>query len=184
MVPVTLYDESFYELEGKVARAAAEVVIPWLVDEYPIHTAIDIGSGTGEWAFICRVYGMIVWTVDHLVPEDLLISPGLHIDQDLNESWQWHRTDLAICLEVAEHLEPSVAGNLVTNLARADYILFSAATPGQPGVGHINCRPHEYWHELFALEGFEPRHIGPTFDEPVADFYRRNLYLYERSWES
>ena len=61
---------------------------------------------------------------------------------------QW---DLVCCIEVAEHLEANRSEELIdtlTNLA-INQICFSAAPPSQPGIGHINCQPHEYWINLF-----------------------------------
>lgn len=60
--------------------------------------------------------------------------------------------DLAMCIEVAEHLPASMADELVKRLTLlAPVVLFSAAVPGQGGHGHINCQPKSYWVEKFAL---------------------------------
>jgi hypothetical protein len=57
------------------------------------------------------------------------------------------RCDLVTCIEVAEHIEPARSKELVNKLCdlAAHYIYFTAAQPGQPGHGHINCRPHHHW---------------------------------------
>lgn len=178
MVVVT-YDREFYELEGKVARQSAEVVLPWLFETYPeIRTVVDVGCGTGEWAAQAVRHGAYSYGIDRDVPADLAATYIANLD--LASEADFGACDLAICLEVAEHLPAEAAERLVKGLAASTLILFSAATPGQPGVGHINCQPHEYWHGLFAEHGFEWTHIGPTFGEPVADFYCRNMFLYER----
>jgi hypothetical protein len=63
--------------------------------------------------------------------------------------------DLAICLEVAEHLPVSSAGTLVDSITRAsDLILFSAAIPLQTGTHHINEQWQDYWAALFDQRGF------------------------------
>src|SRR5262249_14104781 len=65
------------------------------------------------------------------------------------------RFDLAICLEVAEHLPSDCAADLVTNLCNAaDVVLFSAATPGQGGTRHINEQRPSYWSHLFSRNGY------------------------------
>jgi hypothetical protein len=96
--------------------------------------------------------------------------------------------DVVISLEVAEHLPPAVADRFVDLLAgRARRtVVFSAATPGQGGVDHVNEQPHRYWIERFEKRGFR-------FDEErsrawrdswhgtgVAWWYRRNLMLFHR----
>jgi hypothetical protein len=65
------------------------------------------------------------------------------------------RFDLAMSVEVAEHLAPATADGFVTLLtALAPVVLFSAAIPGQGGVEHVN----EQWPALgrALVHGFEP----------------------------
>ena len=63
--------------------------------------------------------------------------------------------DLALCLEVGEHLESRAAKVLVEALAaHADEIVFSAACPGQPGRHRVNCQWPGYWQGMFDESGF------------------------------
>jgi hypothetical protein len=65
------------------------------------------------------------------------------------------RFDVAMCFEVAEHIEKKYSGTLVTNLTNlSDTILFTAAPPGQEGYGHVNCQPPLYWVQKFDALGF------------------------------
>lgn len=169
-----MYGDQFYVEEGVAAAKSAAVVIPWLQERHPFGSAIDIGGGTGEWAAAAGA----ATVVDFDVPSELRVTGPEHLDADLVNGWPCAGYELAICLEVAEHLPPTSAEALVEGLAQANMVLFSAATPGQVGVGHINCRPHDYWHDLFARHGKTPTYIGGEFSDPVADFYRRNLFLY------
>ncbi|SLN46788.1 bifunctional 3-demethylubiquinone-9 3-methyltransferase/ 2-octaprenyl-6-hydroxy phenol methylase [Roseivivax jejudonensis] len=74
------------------------------------------------------------------------------LEQPLAED---RRYDLCACLEVAEHLSPGRGRGLVADLcALSDRILFSAAVPGQGGVGHVNCRWQGDWAEDFAAAGY------------------------------
>lgn len=175
-----MYDDEFYAEEGRVARASAGPVADWYMEHHPdTRTVIDIGCGTGEWAYAFAQRGCWVMGVDYYTPRELHVV-GI-LERPLEFGYDCIGYDLAICLEVAEHLPEYCADELVRGLYQANRVLFSAATPDQPGIGHVNCRPHTYWHEKFANAGYIPIHIGPLFDEPVADFYRRNLYLYERN---
>jgi hypothetical protein len=96
------------------------------------------------------------------------------------------RFDVCLCIEVAEHLSPEAAPRLVEGLTRlSDTIVFSAATPGQGGVGHINEQPHSYWHELFQRCGFEEsslrdRLLSFTEGVPGPEWIRANLITYQR----
>jgi hypothetical protein len=92
------------------------------------------------------------------------------------------RYDLAVCLEVAEHLPESSAADLVRALtAFAPVVLFSAAVPGQGGVGHINEQWPAYWKGLFEQHGFYRRDpIRPRIwtNERVHWWYRQNIFLF------
>lgn len=62
--------------------------------------------------------------------------------------------DLATSFEVGEHLPKAHAADLVKLLSKtAPVVVFSAATPGQGGSGHINEQPHSYWQQLFGAHG-------------------------------
>ena len=63
--------------------------------------------------------------------------------------------DIAICLEVLEHIPDDKADTAIANLTDvSDLIVFSAAVPGQGGEGHINCQPKSYWSRLFGQRGY------------------------------
>lgn len=80
--------------------------------------------------------------------------------------------DLAYCFEVAEHLPSELAEQLVEVVCGlAPTIVFSAAPPGQGGVGHINEQPPEYWHAIFARNG---RYHDPTASEAIRKSFERN----------
>jgi len=65
--------------------------------------------------------------------------------------------DLVTCIEVAEHIPPGRTAGLldaITGNARR-WVYFTAASPYQPGHGHINCRPQFYWLNQFRKRGFQ-----------------------------
>jgi hypothetical protein len=74
---------------------------------------------------------------------------------DLNQPLKLsEKFDLAVCIEVAEHLQRAAAAPLVQTLTSvAPVVLFSAAIPGQGGHGHYNEQPRSFWHALFAQHG-------------------------------
>jgi hypothetical protein len=174
------YDREFFVEEGRVARESAEIVLPWVLQDTEAKTVADFGCGVGAWLAVAKAHGCQVLGFDLHVPDDLLqIESGEFRRCELRDAWNPEGADLSLCLEVVEHLPTEDARIVVNELAASSkVVLFSAATPGQPGVGHINCQPHDYWHDLFADYSMEPEFIGDRFDEPVADFYRRNLFLY------
>ena len=94
------------------------------------------------------------------------------------------RFDLAMCLEVVEHLPPDAGDAVVASLcALADTVLFSAAVPGQGGTGHLNEQWPEHWCERFLRHGFiHVDCVRPAVwtDERVSWWYRQNTLLFLR----
>jgi SAM-dependent methyltransferase len=173
-----LYNDDFFDEETRVALESAEVVVPALASR--AWSVVVVGCGTGAWLEVAKRCGATeVLGVDGFVSiAELRVDLHEFERADLSEGYDCSGYDMAFCLEVAEHLPAEAAVPLVRGLSGAATVLFSAATPGQPGVGHINCQPHEFWHDLFADFGKLPEYVGGRFEEPVADFYRRNMFLY------
>jgi hypothetical protein len=90
--------------------------------------------------------------------------------------------DLAVCIEVIEHLSPARGESFVRDLCRcAPYVLFGAAIPGQGGMNHINERWPSHWARCFAQHGFRPLDIIRPRVWGDADLwlqYRQNLILF------
>ena len=62
---------------------------------------------------------------------------------------------LGLCLEVLEHIDDKYWLEVLTNITNlSDIIIFSAAHPGQGGIGHINCRPKIDWIKRFHKLGW------------------------------
>ena len=67
--------------------------------------------------------------------------------------------DLAITIEVAEHLNPKDSNKFVNAVCSSanKWVWWSAAVPGQDGTGHVNCQPLSFWEQRFKEIGlFEP----------------------------
>jgi hypothetical protein len=92
------------------------------------------------------------------------------------------RFDLAISLEVAEHIPAEKADGFVRALTElSDVVLFSAAIPAQDGIGHVNEQWQSYWAAKFAALGYRACDIvRPAIwaraDIPV--WYRQNALVY------
>jgi hypothetical protein len=113
----------------------------------------------------------------------LVIPTEAFVKTDLNKSIRVRRRfDLAISLEVAEHLPAERAKGFVRDVTRlADFILFSAAVPFQGGRNHINEQWQDYWVGLFAAEGYGAYDlIRPKIwnDSKMPFWYRQNALLF------
>jgi SAM-dependent methyltransferase len=170
-----------HSVEG--ADAALRTLFP---DGVP-GSILDVGCGTGTWLRAALDLGSNdVFGVDGVaVPvSQLLIAPKLFRQYDLNQRLDLgRRFDLVLCLETAEHLRPGSAATLIDTLAaHSDTILFSAATPGQPGTNHLNCQWPAYWQELFNARGFvcsDAVRWQIWNDARIEPWYRQNLMLAE-----
>jgi SAM-dependent methyltransferase len=130
-----------------------------MFDEAIPTSLLDVGCGLGVWAKAAMSFGIKdVMAVDggEVEPRTLVVPRKHFRRQLLDERFSLgRRFDVAICLEVGEHLHEKDAGVLIENLVNhADLIYFSAACPGQPGDGHVNCQWPEYWQKLFNAEGY------------------------------
>lgn len=123
------------------------------------NSLLDVGAGSGHWlkaAMECGVYDVLGVDGVPTTGRSLEVSSDLIMLADLRKHLDLGRQfDIAICLEVAEHLPEEAASTLVSSLCRhADIIYFSAAIPYQGGDHHINCQWPEYWQRLFNDQGF------------------------------
>jgi SAM-dependent methyltransferase len=140
-------------------------------------TYVDIGCGSGAFAAEAvrrghRTIGLERSRAGRAIAH----HQGVHCEHfDLRKGRPVLDTttfDLAYCLEVAEHLPAQLAEQLVEVVCGlAPRIVFSAAPPGQGGVGHINEQPPEYWHAIFRRNG---RQYDPTASETIRQGFERN----------
>jgi len=92
------------------------------------------------------------------------------------------RFDLALSVEVAEHLPEVAATSFVTSLTRlAPVVLFSAAMPGQGGTDHVNEQWPDYWAARFETLGYawaDCLRLKLWSRNDVQWWYAQNMLLY------
>jgi len=143
------------------------IVTESLIRHLDFETVYDVGCAQGFLIHPLHKAGFTVHGIEQsedvveFLPSEL--APHVKIG-DFREAEGRH--DLVACIEVAEHIEPARSKELVSKLcALAEhYIYFTAAQPGQPGHGHINCRPHDHWIQWFKRRGW---HIDATRTKKV-----------------
>lgn len=181
------YGKGFFKRRQRVALASAERLAPMLVEalsggEGKPRSMLDIGCGDGSWLRAFRAAG-----VECVVGIDGPWSPASEaikcdferLEAGIFPPLPQARFDFVLTLEFFEHLTPRAAERLVAWTAElTDTVIFSAATPGQGGTGHINEQWIAYWADLFALHGFRCcDFIRPSIwgDAEIAPWYRQNL---------
>jgi len=136
----------------------------------PFKTLIDLGCAIGEFvAYFRHTHNVLAVGFDGSENCITHMAPGANVCvYDLRAPIEWKnepRFDLCMCLEVAEHIEPEYADILVDNCCvLSDLILFTAAKPGQGGLGHVNLQPYDYWLGKFKARGYTLR------SDKVAEF--------------
>lgn len=202
---MTAFTPEVYERIREGCQRSAEAVIPRLYELIGPTTVADIGGGEGWWGRAFYDRGCSVLVADDSIdvmrfeaaggpearridflPVDLQLRGwASRVAAERSEIARIHggspTFDLAVCLEVAEHLPADRAEDLVAGLcAIAPCVVFSAAIPGQGGHGHVNEQPPGYWSAMFEGYGFEVSgdlRWSIWNDSLVEPWYRQNLLV-------
>lgn len=168
---------------------AAEEVMPFIVNKFKPESVVDIGCGIGTWLKVAKNLGVrkVVGVDASYVDRNLLkledcefITKDLRYPFSLNEKF-----DIALCLEVVEHLPENISNEIVSTLcSHSDIIIFSAAIPNQGGQNHINEQVPDFWIRIFASHGFKPYDVLRPFfwnNKKVNFWYRQNMVVFSKN---
>lgn len=188
-----VYSPRYYQtMVEPYARRSVGPIAHSIVDSFHPGSAVDLGCGTGALLVelrkcgvrnslgldcsdaaldIARARGLDTRKFD-ITTDKLLYSPCY---------------DVAVSMETAEHLPETIVDTYIALLCSlAPTTIFSAAPPGQKGIGHLNEQPQEYWAEKF--ESYN-QHLDKELVRKwqadwvaagVANFYTRNLMIFHR----
>jgi SAM-dependent methyltransferase len=182
------YSREFFEEHVDKARSSAAAIVPLVMELVAPASVVDLGCGPGAWLATFARHGVgdyLGVDGDWVTPDVLEIPPERFLAARLDEPLALDREfDLAVSLEVAEHLPERRAKGFVETLASlAPCVLFSAAIPHQGGLNHVNEQWPAYWASLFASHGYTSIDaIRPHVWESagVAFWYKQNTFLYVR----
>jgi SAM-dependent methyltransferase len=179
------YNLGFFEKQGGPSLESARALVPKIIEWLEPASLIDVGCGTGAWAAVALSEGVpdvLGVDGDYVDQRQLVIPPDRFAVRNLAEPFRMDRRfDLALCLEVAEHLPPSRGPGFIDDLcAVSDVIVFSAAIPGQQGTHHVNLRWQSYWANLFIERGrsiVDDLRASIWRDARVGWWYRQNVLV-------
>jgi SAM-dependent methyltransferase len=180
------YDSAYFRIKDASERASAEAVVPLVMALVEPRSVCDVGCAQGGWLAVFKEHGaerVLGIDGDYVERDKLKIEGGEFLAADLEQGVPAAgRFDLAVSLEVAEHLAATSAGPFVDGLvALAPAVLFSAAIPGQGGRGHVNERWPDYWRDQFERHDYVPIDCvrASIWAEPgVNAWYKQNTLLF------
>ena len=180
------YNRRFYHHERESSIRSAKVILPFVFGLIHPSSVVDVGCGVGAWLSVAKSLGVRrVLGVDGKwaqLQDDFMLSDSEFQSADLSKPLRANgEFDLAVSLEVGEHLPDSSSQYLVDSLVSlGDVVLFSAAIPGQGGTNHINEQWPSYWARKFLKHGYLPFDFRVDFweNDKVDYFYRQNILMY------
>lgn|GEM_PF-547193 len=168
-----------------------EIIVPIIIKVLNPKSVVDLGCGIGTFLHVFKKQGVEKilgldgeWTNKDLLSKYISLSEFKVVDIERGFEIN-NKFDLAVCLEVFEHIDDKYANIAVKNLTQlSDTILFSSAIPGQMGQNHVNGQWPEYWSQKFSQFGFAFYDVlRPVFwnQKDLAWWYKQNMFLVVRN---
>lgn len=150
----------------------AKRLAEWVKNELAPKTVLDIGCGPGIYVNCLTDLGIDALGID--IDERVKNHDNLRY-QSLFDLQDEH-AEVVFCMEVAEHIDAVHADRIVEKVSAAvDHtLIWTAAIPGQGGVGHINLQDPGHWAEKFETHGFR-RNLEK--EQQLKDYARQGYHM-------
>jgi glycosyltransferase involved in cell wall biosynthesis/SAM-dependent methyltransferase len=134
-------------------KPMADRLALWIKSILDPNTVLDVGCGPGHFVESLRSVNVNATGADI----DERVKGKDYLQYKSIFELDTERADVTLCIEVAEHIEESKSDEIVKQLYKVTdkTLIFTAAQPGQGGIGHINCQPKEYWLNKLTAIGFK-----------------------------
>lgn len=183
----SIYNEEYFtKRTSHPWSTTTEEVVAELVERFEPESVVDLGCAIGVYIREFEdngVPGVGIEGAEKAV-RNAVLDDVFHAD--LRDPLSNPPTaDLVLCIEVAEHLHPEYADQLVENISKcveaSGTAIVSAAPPGQLGTHHINLQPKEYWIKKFKSEGLS---FDRSETKNLVDAIKVRLSKRDIDWEA
>lgn len=170
----------------------SENLAQWIYDfciKREIYSATDFGCGLGE--YLVKISPIMNYAIgiEGSIPKqtkfDNIIEFDLTTDL-LDSEYGYLFSQLAISLEVGEHIPAEFMGVYLDNITRhcKKYLITSWAVRGQAGFGHVNCLDNneilpEFENRGFELMEDETKEVRAIIEEK-AHWFRNTLFVFKK----
>ena len=142
-------------------KVLAQYFVPRIVERFKPKYVLDVGCGTGQWLDEYRKYSVLAKGIEGSGNAFIEMSEETKknvLKWDLRDKIKEedYSIDFVQSFEVAEHIEEEYADIFIHHLVKddPDVILLTAASPGQAGHQHVNCKNREYWEVKMKNNGY------------------------------
>lgn len=193
--PESIYKENYYAKRRKDPyRSETNHIGEVFKDEFSPENVIDFGCAIGTYLEPFYENNIEIQGIDaNEGAFNHAVVPTKYLEHhDLREKYDSEKKyDLVISIEVAEHIPEKFSDTFVETLCNTskEYIVMTAAPPGQGGTHHVNEKPREYWIDLFEKRDFN--HQKKNVEElrnkiSVDDVWhvKKNLFVFKKARNS
>lgn len=176
-------DKIYFDWRSSVS--SAKEIFGYMLELLHIETVIDVGCGCGAWLKGVKDLkpSIKVMGIDNSdCDRSEFLAPNEFVKCDVFSFNPPKKYDVAISLEVAEHIDQNKADDFIEKLCEcSQIILFSAAIKYQGGNHHVNEQFQDYWKEKFERYGyicidlFRQRFWN---NDNVSVYFKQNMFLY------
>lgn len=186
--PEEIYaDEYYVKREKEPWRSESRHIARVLHEYFEPRSVVDLGCAIGMHLQVFHEEGVEAIGVEgNPTAIKHAVIPSEHIiHHDLREPLELPQTfDLALSIEVAEHIPERHADVYVDSICRlATRVVLTAAPPGQGGTHHVNEQPKDYWIDMFEDRQFvfDPEAtetLSEQFDVEHSVWVEENLLVF------
>ncbi len=187
------YGKWFFDAINENSLKSNPLIAHTIIKIFHPKFVIDFGCGNGELLYWLKKYGVKGLGTEYsetgikLANEKGIKVERLDFSKRIIPNLD-RGADLAVCLEVAEHLFSKDSDFMIECITAtsAKTLFFTAARKGQGGEGHLNEQPVGYWKRKIEKLGWKKnikltKKIADIFNKsPMPRFYSGNIQIFER----